>query len=132
VPPDSAGPDGASREFLMEQLASSSRVSITDTVEAPGGGAGPDAAPLTDVTCQIELAVYNPGFWNNNPTTLHNNNCYNYASNRKTNTFAQPGRGSGHMYTALTCAAVTQAALSDGLHKRYNCFPVSEKPRYLV
>jgi len=84
------------------------------------------------VTCQIELAAYNPAFWNNDPTTLRNNNCYNYASNKKTNTFAQPGRGSGHMYTSLTCAEVTRAALSDGLHRRFNCFPASEAPRYLV
>jgi hypothetical protein len=36
------------------------------------------------------------------------------------------------MYTALTCPAVTTAAISDGLHHRFNCFPDSEKPRWLV
>src|SRR4029077_15181526 len=48
-----------------------------------------------------------------------NNNCYNYANNHITNTFAQPGRGTGHMYKQLkTCTgagAVEPAAVSDGL-----------------
>jgi hypothetical protein len=36
------------------------------------------------------------------------------------------------MYTAVNCTEVTRAALCDGLHHRFNCFPDSEKPRYLV
>lgn len=62
-----------------------------------------------------DAPAYNPGFWNNNPTTLQNNNCYNYANNQVTNTFAQPGRATGHQYTQLTCASVQPAAQSDGL-----------------
>jgi hypothetical protein len=83
------------------------------------------------VTCFIELGRFNPGFWND-PSYISRNNCYNYASNKRTNTFAQPGRGSGHMYTAITCPAVTAAAMSDGLHHRFDCFPDTEKPRWLV
>ena len=41
-------------------------------------------------------------------------------------------KGSGHIYTAITCPAVSLASLSDGLHRRFVCFPDSEKPRYLV
>ncbi|HEY0411683.1 MAG TPA: hypothetical protein VGD66_00900 [Allosphingosinicella sp.] len=59
--------------------------------------------------------AYDPAFWNNNPARLANNNCYNYANNNPTNTFAQPGRASGHMYTALQCPNVRAAAVSDGL-----------------
>ena len=50
-----------------------------------------------------------------------NNNCYNYANDVVTNTFAQPGRGSGvcshHDRPCVknTCDAVKQAAVSDGL-----------------
>jgi hypothetical protein len=73
-----------------------------------------------------------PGFWNNNPTVMSSNNCYNYASNWRTNTFAQPGRGCGRIYTQIPCAEVTRAALCDGMHHRFGCFPESEKPRYLV
>ena len=37
-------------------------------------------------------AAYNPTYWNNNATTKNNNNCYNYAMNTVTNTYAQPGK----------------------------------------
>jgi hypothetical protein len=69
-------------------------------------------------TCPVCRAAdappYNPGAWNI-PSVQPTNNCYNYANNQITNTFAQPGRATGHMYTALTCAAVQPAAQSDGL-----------------
>jgi hypothetical protein len=101
-----------------------------DTVEDEAGTA-PASAAVPAVTCQIELGAFNPGFWND-PAHINKNNCYNYASNKRTDTFAQPGRGSGHQYTALTCAAVTAAALSDRLHHRFDCFPDTEKPRWLA
>lgn len=63
---------------------------------------------------------------------MSSNNCYNYASNKRTNTFAQPGRGAGQMYTSLSCSAVTKAALADGCHRRFDCFPDREAPRRLV
>ena len=44
-----------------------------------------------------------------------NNNCYNYANILITNTFAQPGRGSGAIYAAMTAAAVRTASVNDGL-----------------
>jgi hypothetical protein len=83
------------------------------------------------VTCTIELGAFNPGFWNA-PNVQPYNNCYNYASNWRTNSFAQPGKGCGHQYTAITCPEVTRAALCDGVHRRFDCFPDTEKPRYLV
>ena len=66
-----------------------------------------------------DAPVYNPAIWNT-AAVQPNNNCYNYANNRITNTFAQPGRATGHMYTQLNnCAAagaVEPGAVSDGLH----------------
>jgi hypothetical protein len=59
------------------------------------------------------LPNYEPAFWN--ASARPSNNCYNYANNHQTNTFAQPGRARGAMYTALTCAAVHAAADADGL-----------------
>ncbi|HXB06600.1 MAG TPA: hypothetical protein VNW04_05785 [Puia sp.] len=56
---------------------------------------------------------YNPGKWNYEPVLSHNN-CYNYANDKITNTFAQPGLGSGQMYTALACGNVGPAAQRDG------------------
>jgi hypothetical protein len=43
-------------------------------------------------------------------------NCYNYAHDRITNTFAQLGRATGHQATIMACANVTAGATSDGLH----------------
>jgi hypothetical protein len=83
------------------------------------------------VTCFIERGKFNPGFWNA-AGVIGRNNCYNYASNWRTNTFAQPGLGVGQMYTALTCPEVTKAALADGCHRRFDCFPDTEKPRWLM
>jgi hypothetical protein len=127
------------REILTPQLYRPSGVSVADAAEAaPTEAVGEKAPPVEaeavspSVTCYIELAAYNPGFWNNNPTIRTKNNCYNYASNKRTDTFAQPGRACGHMYTAINCQEVSRAGLCDGLHRRYNCFPDSEKPRYLI
>jgi hypothetical protein len=79
---------------------------VTASPEAPGTGCphcvAHDAPP------------YNPGFWNI-PARQPYNNCYNYANNQATNTFAQPGRATGHPYASLDCAGVRPAAQSDGL-----------------
>jgi hypothetical protein len=48
-------------------------------------------------------------------TKQFNNNCYNYATNYRTDTFAQPGRANGAMYTAFDCASVRPAAIADDL-----------------
>lgn len=52
-------------------------------------------------------------FWNASSFVLRNN-CYNYASNYRTNTFAQPGRRSGRMYSRINCSEVGSAAVRDG------------------
>lgn len=76
------------------------------------------AARHCPVCHAADAPVYNPGLWNT-PAVQPHNNCYNYANNRITNTFAQPGRATGHQYTQLrTCTgagAVEPAAQSDGL-----------------
>src|SRR5439155_21692689 len=70
-------------------------------------------APPPPRPCIIHNTRYTPGFWNR-PAVQAHNNCYNYAMNYRSDTFAQPGRISGHMYTALTCANVGTAANWDG------------------
>lgn len=82
--------------------------------------------------CQYEVSQYNPGFWNNNAFVMDKNNCYNYARNWKTNTFAQPGRAHGAQTGTMACNTVTTAAMADGLKKRCNCLPQSEFPRRLM
>lgn len=59
--------------------------------------------------------LYEPAWWNDGGTKQFNNNCYNYSTNYRTDTFAQPGRANGAMYSALTCAAVRPAAIEDFL-----------------
>jgi hypothetical protein len=57
---------------------------------------------------------FDPGRWNNDVNIRRRNNCYNYANDKITNTFAQPGRGSGQVLSALTCSDVGAAAQRDG------------------
>ncbi len=57
--------------------------------------------------------IYNPPFWNN-PSWVKLNNCYNYASNSRTNTFAQPGRAHGQKFL-MNCTSVRDAAFADGV-----------------
>ena len=51
-------------------------------------------------------------FWNYS-FIQYQNNCYNYATNRVTNSFAQPGEAAGEMYTDLNCKNVYAAAKKD-------------------
>ena len=64
--------------------------------------------------CQC-APLYEPAWWNDGGQKQWNNNCYNYATDQRTDTFAQPGQANGAMYTALTCASVRPAAVADAL-----------------
>jgi hypothetical protein len=65
--------------------------------------------------------LYEPTWWNDGGQKQLHNNCYNYGTNYRTDTFhlipggSQPGAAAGAMYTALTCASVKPAAVADGL-----------------
>jgi hypothetical protein len=56
---------------------------------------------------------FDPGKWNI-PSVQPFNNCYNYANDKITNTFAQPGRGSGSTIGDFSCPTVTAASQRDG------------------
>lgn len=136
-----AAADTSLRDALAQQLELATRTLPTtqatvddgpDLGGAPASHAATEGDATAAATCFIELNAFSPGFWNDNSTIRYNNNCYNYASNWRTDTFAQPGLGCGSMYGALTCDEVTRAALCDGMHRRYDCFPDPERPRYLV
>jgi hypothetical protein len=81
--------------------------------------------------CQYEVSQFNPGFWNR-PEVQPHNNCYNYARNWRTDTFAQPGRAHGAQTGTMACNTVSTAAMADGLKKRCDCLPTSEYPRRLM
>jgi|ERR1700723_1033579 hypothetical protein len=62
-----------------------------------------------------DAPLYNPGRWNI-PAVQSHNNCYNYANDQITNTFAQPGRAHGKpIPPALTCPVTQPSAIADGL-----------------
>lgn len=65
--------------------------------------------------------LYEPTWWNDGGQKQLRNNCYNYGSNYRTDTFrqipggSQPGAAAGAMYTSLTGPSVLAAAVADGL-----------------
>jgi len=102
--------DKGVREHVTSMLAVPAQEALRDLTDRlivlpPPSKCTPKAA---------DAPAYNPGLWNI-PTVQPYNNCYNYANDQRTNTFAQPGRAHGKMYTKLTCASVQPAAQADGL-----------------
>ncbi|BDI05600.1 hypothetical protein [Sphaerotilus microaerophilus] len=88
--------------------------------DAPAEPAAEDEGSLQEdagdarAPCVIANTAYNAAFWNR-PDVQPKNNCYNYAMNHRSDTFAQPGRISGHpIVPPITCASVSTAAAWDG------------------
>jgi len=48
-------------------------------------------------------------------SNVGDNNCYNYGNDVATNTFAQPGRGTGQKWRVNTCDEMRASAIRDGL-----------------
>lgn len=95
---------------------------------------GPSSTTVSDemcTDCLYEQSSYNAEPWNR-PHVQPFNNCYNYACNWQTDTFAQPGRAHGALPNIITCNTVIEAALADSLKQRCHCMPESEVPRWLV
>jgi hypothetical protein len=116
------------KRFILEGLPASAGSVATQVAEV---AATLDQAAEVSATaaCMIETTSFNPAFWND-PAHIGKNNCYNYATNRRTDTFAQPGRASGHMYAHINCADVGNGAVSDG--GTFACAPDSQKPRWYM
>ena len=104
-------------EHIDEQLRAHVREAIARGPDMAAVQAAEAAAAVRCPPCHAHDApAYNPGFWNT-PQRQPTNNCYNYANDQATNTFAQPGLATGHMYTfPPTCPGVRAGATSDGLH----------------
>lgn len=51
-------------------------------------------------------------WWNDGATIQGNNNCYNYASNYRSDTYAQPGKAAGQQYTSLSSCSVAAGSRS--------------------
>lgn len=86
------------RETIKTMAA---RGSSVDDVITPMAAGPCDCAPDPDLA-----------WWNDNGARQFNNNCYNYASNYRTDTFAQPGKAAGKQYTSLSGCAVAAGKIS--------------------
>jgi len=82
---------------------------------APPAYAGRYGRAVRTRTRPLEVPRYEPNVWNADDKIRLHNNCYNYANNKITNTFAQPGRGSGQMFASLDPDEVARASIRDGL-----------------
>lgn len=79
--------------------------------------------------CEHWIEPYDGPYWNE--ADVWANNCYNYAVNRMTNTFAQPGRASGTP-GGSSCQGASGGALRDGARRWGNCFPFGTGGLYLM
>ena len=79
------------------------------------------AAPLRDSAAGGPLKYYtskrNLARWNAHLLIRAKNNCYNYANDKITNSFAQPGYASGTSLGKISPDNVLKLAKSDGLEK---------------
>jgi hypothetical protein len=72
-----------------------------------GSGSGGACGPL------VLLSDTDFSFWNNG-SVIRKNNCYNFASTYRSNTFAQPGRKSGVMWSSLADCSYAPGTVSYG------------------
>lgn len=78
--------------------------------------------------CLYEASAFNPSYWNASNVQPYNN-CYNYATNRRTDTFAQPGEATGAGTTTMQCSTVANGAVSDHNLAHPSCGASNLAPR---
>jgi hypothetical protein len=59
--------------------------------------------------------LWEPTWWNDGGQVQFNNNCYNYGTNYRSDTYAQPGLANNAMYNTISCADVKAGAIADAL-----------------
>ncbi len=130
--------EGVDEEFLRTQILDAKRAERYQALVFPPSRdedrLGPDEEghdPLeAQVQCRYETYTFSPPVWNA-PQFIRVNNCYNFATAMRTNTFAQPGRGSGHPQSSIGCLLQGSGALYDGAVNHPNC-ATSGAPRMLA
>lgn len=103
-----AGDGGGSVVNVFSALVAGQKITATQSL-------GSCTSPLSAaVEVKKDAAPpYEPSYWNDS-SIVRCNNCYNYACNIRTDTFAQPGYAH-HQSHILTCPTVGVAAKADGL-----------------
>jgi hypothetical protein len=91
-----------------------------------------EGRPSDDVPARAGQACDGPPVldlakWNNDDERRRCNNCYNYATDKQLDNFAQPG--GGLTLADCQCGTITTKSLSDGLHKCIagSCHPCHHK-----
>jgi len=108
--------NNGSYQLVMTDVFVPHRSDVYVRVSVLGNGTTTTSVDVDDLTVVGDATPsFQPTYWNDGSTIQYNNNCYNYSNNRRTDTFAQPGRATGHQYTQISIAAVSSAAISDGL-----------------
>lgn len=102
------------RAYTAEAATSANTTTANGEVESAATDGSNQSCAWYWVTSDVDFS-----FWNGS-AYITKNNCYNFASNYRTNTFAQPGRYSGHPFTSLTAASVSNAVRWDGYYD--GCF----------
>ena len=95
------------RQYLSHKFTPVDRIKRTHAV-ACNANRTADATAFS-MDWGIELSA--SGWANRQPC----NNCYDYANQQLTDTYSQPGHGSGQIFSAVDCVSITEAATRDGL-----------------
>ena len=98
----------------------------------PEGEAEQSTAPSQSRSsqCPFVATQFDPRPWNQS-SVIRRNNCYNYATPRQTNTFAQPGRASSFaLEEPLSARQVIRGALLDGAHPTNECLSACDRRPY--
>lgn len=110
--------DSKLESFLLDTGSTTLNSEETDYISSEisknfKGGIASKNKELRETFELLAVPPFDPGKWNI-PSIQPNNNCYNYANDKITNTFAQPGRGSGSTIVDAKCATVSPASKRDG------------------
>lgn len=102
-------PDVSVDDYLRDVVKNSIEQHVkvqSDADVSPQGG---------KMTCRSNFLTSDTNFkfWNGS-AFITRNNCYNFASNWRSNTFAQPGIQSGRKFGIMRCKNVSKAVVRDG------------------
>lgn len=101
-------------DYLREVAAGIIRKDELEPRQVPQVDAFPTKGALAACASNYLTSSTDFTFWNG-ASYIQVNNCYNYASNYRSNTFAQPGRQTGYTIPFNpTCANVRTGVISDG------------------
>lgn len=108
---------GGQTTYFFGLVSKNAPAPVTATITEAGGAAHQIAARAPNQATPVACGIpgYSPAYWNDAGTIQYHNNCYNYGNNKRTDTYAQPGRYAGAKATVMQCPNVIAGAVADGL-----------------